>query len=651
MTFSNRISAPICLSLCCAILTAWPFSVLIWGRVLPWQADRWWLFTFAILALVSGYWWLRFFRQVEKLSRCREEWLAAALLGAGLPLVPMVVLLIAVYGSNGLNHLLAMPNWSLPFLMGTSILLVLSGSLRGAALGRLLDPRMKLRDAVLRAAAARSEVMAVGSLLVLGALQAAAGVIPIGDDIWHYTQVADAMLAGSPYPIGTISTALQDAGMARAYPALPLLPLLLAASFSAFGRNLLGVALPNVLATALFPLAMYVACKGLTGSRLTAYAATVLLFLFPVYQIHVLGTAEPDTLFVTLLLMGAFFATRVNRIARTGDLIGMGVFMGLASLTRHEGSAYTAAMFATFILFHPARRRLCISVAAYLAVLAPFVAVYHSVTGSLWPSTFGKSIMGWQYLEANLTTLSWTSQDWYAQAIGVDRNTLVVLIIAIAVCAALGTVALLRQSPPLVGIPAAGLGNLAAGLFMHPLVVYSGFPVDFLRHVSYGIPFAALGLVYAGHVGLGGLSKWLQGMAGNGWRGLLAAILIFLACAGLFYETERLAKPEWYFQGKASLLWTSSYYLLTDIATHPAPLPLEDDPRSGEQIREYATAPVEPMNLRTVNLSEPYHWASLLVALLGLAYAATSPRDTPRPRSHPRGHTAPRTASGPPASP
>ena len=58
---------------------------------------------------------------------------------------------------------------------------------------------------------------------------------------------------------------------------------------------------------------MYATCKSLTGSRLTAYVASVLLFLFPVYQIHVLGTAEPDTLFVTLLLMGAFFATRVNR--------------------------------------------------------------------------------------------------------------------------------------------------------------------------------------------------------------------------------------------------------------------------------------------------------------------------------------------------
>ena len=56
--------------------------------------------------------------------------------------------------------------------------------------------------------------------------------------------------------------------------------------------------------------------------------------------------------------------------------------------------------------------------------------------------------MGWQYLEANLTTLAWTSQDWYAQAIGVDRITLVVLIVAIALCAALGTLALLRQSPP-----------------------------------------------------------------------------------------------------------------------------------------------------------------------------------------------------------
>ena len=145
---------------------------------------------------------------------------------------------------------------------------------------------------------------------------------------------------------------------------------------------------------------------------------------------------------------------------------------------------------------------------------------------------------------------------------------------------------------------------------MHPLVVYSGFPVDFLRHVSYGSPFAALGLTYACHVGLGCLLRGLQGMAGTRWRGLLSAILILLACAGLFYETERLAKPEWYFQGKASLLWTSSYYLLTDVATHPAPLPLANDPRPGEQLRgrhraRGADEPAHGQPLRALPLGIP----------------------------------------------
>lgn len=575
---------------------------------------------------------MRFFRRVAKLSSDGTGWVSATLLGAILPLSPMVLFLIAVYGSNRVNHLLAAPNWSLPILTVTLLVIVATGSLQQASLSRLHDTRLTVREALSSAMSHRAEAMTIVTLLILGTIQATAGVIPIGDDIWHYTQVADAMLEGSPYPIGTISTALQDAGMAREYPALPLLPLLLASSFSLFGRNLLGVAIPNVLATALFPLAMYAACRELTGSRFTAYATTALLFLFPVYQIHVLGTAEPDTLFVTLLLMAAFFATQTNRgDSNLVELIGLGACVGLASLTRHEGTAYAAVVFGALGLFHPARKRLLIPIATCLLVLAPFMAVYHSVSGSLWPSTFGKSIMGWQYLEANLTTLSWTSWDWYAQAIGVDRNSLVLLVVAVALLAGLGGVAILLQRPALVGIPVAGLGNLAAGLFMHPLVVYSGFPVEFLRHVSYGIPFAVLTLAYACHVGCRWLGKVVRGVLGWQWRRLLAVILLLVICSGLYYETERLAKPEWYFQGKASLLWTGSYYLFTDVVQNPVLLPTTDDPRSGEEIREALTAPIENVNLRTVNLSEPYHWSSLLVALLGLAYASTSPRGSRRP--------------------
>lgn len=641
MSTSRGFSTRVPLAILCATPAAWLIATLMVGRSIPWHANRWWFLTFAASFLLLAFWWHRLFKQPIHPCAFLLVLLPSALVPA--------VLVGAIYSSDEFNDAMSRSHWWITFLAGLLLVAVLADSLGSEPWRRVDHSGADIRSRIADALAARSDRVVLGSLVLLGLLQASASVSPVGDDIWHYTEVADALLTHSPYPIITTSPMLQEAGMGGTYPALPFFPLLLALSFSLLGRNLVAVSLPTLLATALFPLAMYAACRAIISSRPVSYTATVLLFLFPVYQIHVLGCPQPDTVFVTLLLLGAALAAKAVTTMRLPYWIATGLVMGMASLTRHEGIAYTAVLYFFLIAIHRSSRRLWLSIAAYLAVLGPFVAFYYTLTGSPWPSTFGRSIMAWQYLEANLTTLSWTSLGWYAQAVGVEKEILVGLLVAGAGCALLGTAALALRNPALAGIPVAGIGNLAAGFFMHPLVVYSPFPVEFLRHISFGIPFTAIALACAAHTGLRCLSRRLGKPCLI--RSVMLVTISIVAGWLLYYEAERMARPEWYFGGKTSLLWTGSSYLLADVVQHPVPLPAATDHRSGEEIREAMTSPLGSADLRKVNLSEPYHWASLLVAAVGLLYASTSAPGTRPRRSLPRDRTAPRTACEPRASP
>ncbi len=637
------------LAILVAFPLAWLTSVLLVGRASPWHASRWWWLTFAIGLLLFGFWAYRFLAETRWPNKHGRGISLLRALPAGSLALISVALLALVYSSDQFNDLLQRPHWRWPFLSGLAIAIVAAELLRSATCEGPGKMKLGLLQSLRWVISAHADTLTLASLVAIGAFQGAAGVAPVGDDIWHYTEVADALLTGSPYPVATTNGMLQEAGMGATYPALPFFPLVLALSFSLFGRNLVGMAAPSVVATALFPLAMYVACRGITGSRFVAYAVTVLLFLFPVYQLHVMGTPQPDSLFVLLLLAGAALAAKANKDHGNRCWIALGVVMGLASLTRHEGIAYSAVLFASLFAIHRSRARYWLCLGAYLLTLSPFVAFYYSLSGSPWPSTFGSSILGLHYLEANITTLSWTSLDWYSQAIGVDKAILVSLILTLAGGSIIGTVALARRNLALVGIPVAGIGNLTAGMFMHPMVVYSPFPVEFLRHISYGIPFTAIALACALAAGIGRIST--HRVAGTiGRQAAILAVLVVVVGGLVFYESERLARPEWYFGGKASLLWTGSSYMLTDVLRHPVPLPSSDDPRGGEEIREAMTLPMDSLDLRKVNLSEPYHWSTLLIALFGLLCVFIAAPDTPPRSSPPRDRTAPRRVCAPPAS-
>jgi len=98
---------------------------------------------------------------------------------------------------------------------------------------------------------------------------------------------------------------------------------------------------------------------------------------------------------------------------------------------------------------------------------------------------------------------------------------------------------------------------------------------------------------------------------------------VALVAGAMYYDCERLARPEWQFGGHTRLLWTGTGYLLVDVLRHPVPLPAWNDPRPGEELRAEQSKPLEQFSLRKTNASEPYDWTALIFALLGLAYASS----------------------------
>ena len=197
-----------------------------------------------------------------------------------------------------------------------------------------------------------------------------------------------------------------------------------------------------------------------------------------------------------------------------------------------------------------------------------------------------------------------------------SSQALQLLVLLVCLITALGILALWLKKGVLVAIPLAGAANLAMAFFVSPTVLGSYSPVDTLRHLSYGIPYAVVGTAYAGAVAVRFLARRVR------WSRLVLIACVLLSTAYLFDEAERLAMPEPYFGGPATLLWTGGGVLLTDLVAHPVEFPWAGDPRPWETVRVELGAPLEPVSLNRVNRSEPYHWSSLLAALLGLACAA-----------------------------
>jgi len=599
-----------------ALAVAWLGTLLLAERSLPWQATRNWMAVFGFQFLLVALQQLRHWGRVGALTTSAKGWRSAISWGVAPILILTVPVIILAYTSDQFYELLEWPYKHMQFVAAFLILLCAQETLQAASLA-ILNSNKGAIQAVREALTKRSSAMIITSLVVVGVLQAAAATSPVGDDIGKYSEAAQALLNRDPYPVHRAAAYLIDVGMSPDSPAMPLLPIILAASYSIFGTTTAGMVAGLAAIAAVFPLAMYWACRNLTGSRIAGYACSALLTLFPVYQIHVLGTPVPDTLFVVTLLALAALAVNANGSTRWRYWIAMGVANGLVANSRPEGLSFSIAVLGTLLLFHIRKRQFWGAVLAYLLVIAPFALTYRSVAGSFWPTTFGGTV-GLEHLDANLSYLHYFALPWYEQAIGLPAPALAVAGVAIVITIIAGGLLILKNCPALLFIPLLGVGYIATSLLLHPIILMSYTPVDALRHWSSGIPFVVLTIAYALHTGI--RAAGIR-MARQPLRTALVVALVALLCAVIYYEVERLARPEPHFEGQASLLWTGSSYLLTDVFAYSTPLPGKNDPRTGEELRRDTQGRMDAVDLHFTNLSEPYHWTTLMVVLSGLIYA------------------------------
>lgn len=620
MFLREKPASAIPLALLSALLTSWALAVLVAGRAIPWQADREWALLFVATFLVAGPRWWRYWVDVSRRSGHAGRLRVAVAWGAAPSVIAGVLFLGAAYLSDGFYGFLRLPFYRMQLLAGAAAAALLLESLLFASVIWLRGDNVTLISALQTAVAERRRAVLWGSLLTVGALQGASMSSPINDDIAKYFQAAVAMLNGAPYPVHIAGAYLVHAGMTADSPALPGLSVLLALSFAFLGQNYFGLAVPLAALAAVFPLVLYWACISFTGSELISYSAAILLTLFPAYQIHVLGTAVPDTLFVVALLLTAAAAARAIETMKWQFWIGVGLGAGLAANSRPEGIDFALGILAILFVFHLRSWHYWLAVLTCLLALSPFALTYRSVEGTIWPATFGGTVSP-QHVEPNLANLRDLVLPWYEQAIGLGAPALAALGVLIALGGLVALLGLWRERPGLIFVPLLGYGYLAASLMIHPLILVSYTPVDVLRHWSSGIPYIAVSLAYSVRLLVTRVASRLSRPA---W---MSALLILVAVVAwvTYYECERLARPEWYFGGSASLLWTGNAYLLTDLARNPLPLPPASTVRPWEQVRKEQIAELAPISLRTTNASEPYDWTALIIALFGLAYASVPP--------------------------
>jgi hypothetical protein len=607
----------ILLTLSFSLSTSWAWSVLLAGRVLPWQATREWVLVFSIVFIAAAFRWWCYWSEVASQTNRASRGLTAAAWGAGPSAVATVLFLCASYLLDGFYGFLLLPFFRLQLLAGAAIATVLLESLLVASAIWLRSEGTGVTSALREAATSRSGMVALGGLVAIGLIQATAHSSPIGDDLGQYVEAALALLDRLPYPIHQAPSYYVEIGMTGDNPAMPALPLLLATSLGLFGRTLTSIAIPLSAVAVVFPASMYLACRALTGSMTASYVTAILLTLFPVYQLHVLGGPEPDTLFADLLLLVAFLAVKAVGTAKWRYWIGMGIAAGLVANVRYEGLTFSVATLLIFCVFQRPRRQYLALWISYVGTLAPFSLIYHSATGSIWPSSFGGTVSP-RNVEANLPLLRDIVLPWHLQAMGVDAPILAALVTAAGAAVVVGLVALWKTRRPLVFVPLLGAGYIASSFLIHPLILDPYSPVDVFRHWSSGIPYVVLSLAFGLRTGYQTISRKLSIRT----ELVLALMGLALVAGTLYYECERLARPEWYFGGSASLLWTGGGYLLTDLVHDPLPISPRDDPRSWEQIRTEQGRQLAPIGLRATNASEPYYWASLLVVLFGLGFLA-----------------------------
>ena len=404
------------------------------------------------------------------------------------------------------------------------------------------------------------------ALLAIGILQAGSYRVVAMDDLARYWIIADDLVAGLGYPAWAGGGGVAQAAAGELWVDPPVFPLLVAASFGVAGHFYHSVQIPIILANVALPAMLFVALRALVGRDDIALAAALLTVLFPPFQIHLLGAAEPDAVFVAELVVAMWLLARIARTPefRRGEHWALGAVLLLLALTRPEGVVY-AGVLAMFVLAFRRSWQGATGLAIVVAGAAAFAAFIALTTDARWPPrSSGFAVVN---IGANLEYVR-TNMYWYyirPLLLNDVRAPLLLLLLGGSFLLGVGTLA--RRGSLLLALPVALLANLALTLAVDPAVLRSPEPAELFRHLAYGLPIVAAGAA----IGIREALRWRW--RGSGWRGPVLALLAVALIGGEIYV---LATPEemYHWNKSGSLLRGGDIYVeATELLQNPIELP------------------------------------------------------------------------------
>ncbi len=406
------------------------------------------------------------------------------------------------------------------------------------------------------------------SLLGIGILQAGSYRVVAMDDLARYWIIAEDIMGGRGYPAWAGGGGIAQAAAGELWVDPPVFPLLVAASFGVAGHLYHSVQIPIVLANVALPALLFVAFRALVGRDDIALGAALLTVLFPPFQIHLLGAAEPDAVFVVELVLAMWLLARIGRAQdfRWLEHAGLGVVLVTLALTRPEGLVYAGVMG----LWLAAFRRSWEGATAGGVVLAgvvAFAAFIALTTDARWPprsSGFAMPNIG-ENLEYVRTNMYW----YYVRVLLLNDVRAPLLLLLLGGSFLFGVWTLARRGSVLAALPAAMLVNLTLTLAVDPEVLRADEPAELFRHLAYGLPIVAAGAAVGAWQALRRLPRRIA------WPGPLAGLVMVALIGGEIYV---LATPEemYHWNKSGSLLRGGDIYVeAVELFQNPIALPCD----------------------------------------------------------------------------
>ena len=611
-----------------AVAVALIACLVLLGRADPLHPSLDWTAAFTVLFFVVLAWLTMFtFRLASRAKNGFGRVLSVAIAVHSPLMVVSLAGSFAIYLSDWLNHQV------INFLQPTAPLLVLLAVMgtvvaQQAISYRLDHPGVSIPEAI---AASRKWSIPL-SLALLGLLQGASYLWVIGDDFTRYWNVADAIRSWSGYPaIANIPIYVQI-GEPTYCIDLPGFSILLLPAFALAGHNTLGAEIPSLLANVALPILLYLFYRRAGISRAIAFAGSCALVTQPFFRLYTLNAPVPDAVFLALLVATAMTFEAVIDRQRVGAWLVFGFMAGAITLTRPEGIFFLGFM--GLVLLPTLRTRgPYLAAAVWLAMVLPFVALMYSTFGFLWPNNAGTTI-GLKNISVNLYWLQQNTMRWYANAFNLSVPQLEALLALLAAGVIAGSIWLARRQWQLAILPLASVANLAVVFMVDQTVSGVHLWFDFFRHVSYGLPFLLLPLLFAlSRLSQKASATWVSSSA---VRALAALLLLTIS----FYQLDVLSHPSGtYGSGSTQLLTSDIWVSFQDIVAHRYQLPQIPLARNQSGVlvvtpgfdRDYMAHHLdsvrrffEPYSTIRVDKGSQYEVSSALVLLFGSIFALLS---------------------------